>query len=30
VSELGFPGYTGGPFTLLRYLGRDRLAKMVR
>lgn len=25
VNELGFPGYTGGPFSLLRYLGGDRI-----
>jgi 3-hydroxyacyl-CoA dehydrogenase/enoyl-CoA hydratase/3-hydroxybutyryl-CoA epimerase len=25
VTELGFPGYTGGPFSLLRYLGWDRV-----
>jgi 3-hydroxyacyl-CoA dehydrogenase / enoyl-CoA hydratase / 3-hydroxybutyryl-CoA epimerase len=29
VTELGFPGYTGGPFSLLRYLGGDRINKLL-
>jgi 3-hydroxyacyl-CoA dehydrogenase/enoyl-CoA hydratase/3-hydroxybutyryl-CoA epimerase len=29
VHELGFPAYLGGPFTLLRYLGADRLRVLV-
>lgn len=29
VADLGFPGYLGGPFALLRYLGGERIARFL-
>jgi hypothetical protein len=29
VRDLGFPAYLGGPFALLRYMGSDRLEKLL-
>jgi 3-hydroxyacyl-CoA dehydrogenase/enoyl-CoA hydratase/3-hydroxybutyryl-CoA epimerase len=30
VTDLGFPSYVGGPFALLRYLGAERIDRLLR